>query len=38
MERNEEWQEQGIFYFAYFIDVNKDTCLELEKKNNFKNM
>ena len=32
MERNEEWEEQGIFYFACFMDVNKDTCLELEKE------
>ena len=32
MEKNEEWEEQGIFYFAYFMDVNKDTCLELEKE------
>ena len=36
-ERNEEWQEQGFFYFACFMDVNKDICLELGKKNNFKN-
>ena len=36
-ERNEEWQEQGFFYFACFMDVNKDICLELGKKNDFKN-
>ena len=32
MERTEERQEQGISYFACFMDVNKDTCLELEKE------
>ena len=26
-----------FFYFACFMDVNKDICLELGKKNNFKN-
>ena len=32
MERNKEWQEQGAFYFACFMDVNKGICLELEKE------
>ena len=31
-ERNEEWQEQGVFYFGCFMDVNQDICLELGKK------